>query len=279
MGGDLWQPAVIDPAQAGGWAVAHCHQRFLCDSNGVLFPREWLKARLPAALAEHGIGYFQGQSVFVLELAEPVDGLLPGGQWKGLRQFLLEGDISTYRMLGYAAQIGTWARQHRFCGSCGGPLQPLSGERAMLCPACDLHLYPRLSPSIIVLISRGEELLLARSPRFAAGLYSTLAGFVEPGESIEECVRREVREEVALEVDNLRYIASQNWPFPHSLMLGFHADYAGGEIVPQAEEIEDARWFRVDDLPQLPPHGAISRYLIELYLARRSGVAEPLLPG
>ncbi|MOA21232.1 NADH pyrophosphatase [compost metagenome] len=92
-------------------------------------------------------------------------------------------------------------------------------------------------------------------------------------------MRREVREEVAVEVGNLRYIASQNWPFPHSLMLGFHADYAGGEIVPQPEEIEDARWFRLDRLPPLPPHGAISRYLIELYLARRSGAAEPVLPG
>lgn len=279
--GNLWQPAVIDVGQAGGWALAHCRQQFLCDARGVLFPRTWLKTHLPQSLvlAEHGVGHFNGQPVYVLELAEQASDLLPGGFWKGLRQFMHEGDLATFRMLGYAAQVATWARQHRFCGSCGGALQPLSGERAMACPSCELQHYPRLSPSIIVLISRGDELLLARSPRFAPGVYSTLAGFVEPGESIEECVRREVREEVALEVGNLRYIASQNWPFPHSLMLGFHADYLAGEIVPQPEEIEDARWFAPGQLPPLPAHGSIARYLIELYLARRSGAAEPVLPG
>lgn len=274
-----WQAAVVDSAQAGGWALVHCGQRFLCNAEGALFPRDGLAGRLPTVLAEHGIGHFSGQPLFVLEVAEAVDGLAPGCFWKGLRQFMLEEDFATFRMLGYAAQVGTWARQHRFCGSCGGPLQPLPGERAMACPGCALHYYPRLSPSIIVLVSRGGEILLARSPRFAAGVYSTLAGFVEPGESIEECVQREVREEVALEVANLRYIASQSWPFPHSLMLGFHADYAGGEIVPQPEEIEDARWFCPRDLPQLPPRGSIARYLIELHLARCSGSADPLLPA
>lgn len=279
MSDGSWQPAVVDPAQPGGWALAHCRQQFLCDARGVLFRRDWLRARFPAVLAEHGVGRLDGEPVFVFEM---VDGGMPlpaGCAWKGLRQFMLEGDFATFRMLGYAAQIATWARQHRFCGSCGAPLRAVSGERAMACPTCELQQYPRLSPSMIVLIGRGDELLLARSPRFVSGVYSTLAGFVEPGESIEACVRREVREEVAVEIDNLRYIASQSWPFPHSLMLGFHADYAGGEIVPQPEEIEDARWFHVDALPPLPAHGSIARYLIELYLARRSGVAEPVLPG
>ena len=273
-----WQPELVDSGQAGGWALVHCRQRFLCGADGVLFPRDWLKSRLPAPLAEQGIGRLAAQPLFVLELAEADEQLLPGALWKGLRQFLLEGDFATFRMLGYAAQIATWARQHRFCGACGQPLELLAGERAMACPSCALHHYPRLSPSIIVLVSRGAEILLARSPRFAPGVYSTLAGFVEPGESIEACVRREVREEVALEIANLRYIASQSWPFPHSLMLGFHAEYAAGEIVAQPEEIEDARWFRLDELPQLPPRGAISRYLIDLHLARCSGAAEPSLP-
>ncbi len=274
-----WQPAVVDPAQPGGWALVHCRQRFLCDSRRVLFPRAWLKSRLPTPLAEQGVGWLRGEPVFVLELAEAADDLLPAAVWKGLRQFMLEGDLASFRILGYAAQIATWAREHRFCGSCAAPLLALSSERAMLCPSCRSHHYPRLSPSIIVLISRGDELLLARSPRFAPGVYSTLAGFVEPGESIEDCVRREVREEVALEIGNLRYVTSQNWPFPHSLMLGFHADYQGGAIVPQPEEIEDARWFPAGALPALPPQGAISRYLIELHLARRCGAAEPPPPA
>ena len=149
----------------------------------------------------------------------------------------------------------------------------------MRCDACESQHYPRLSPSMIVLVTRGDEILLARSPRFVAGVYSTLAGFVEPGESVEHCVAREVREEVGLEVRNLQYLGSQGWPFPHSLMLGFHAEYAGGEIVMQADEIEDARWFRVDDLPPLPAPRSIARYLIDLYVARRLGLPEPMLPA
>ena len=132
---------------------------------------------------------------------------------------------------------------------------------------------------MLVLDTRGDELLLARSGRFAPGVYSTLAGYVEPGESVEECVVREVREEVGVEIHAPRYVASQGWPFPHSLMLGFHAEYAGGVIVPQPEEIEDARWFSIHQLPPLPAAQSIARYLIELYVAQRLGRPEPVLPG
>lgn len=273
-----WQVAVIDESQTGGWFVLHCRQQFFCSAHGPLWRRDGRERQLEGVLSEQGIGYWQGEPVFVLELSEALAAPLPGGYWKGLRQFLVEGDRPAFRLLGYAAQIATWARQHRFCGGCGVALQPLAGQRAMACPACHVHFYPRLSPSIIVLVTRGDHLLLARSPRFANGMYSTLAGFVEPGESIEACVHREVAEEVAVRVENLRYVTSQSWPFPHSLMLGFHADYAGGEIVPQPEEIVDARWFALDQLPLLPPPGSISRYLIDLYLAHRQGHAEPPLP-
>ena len=148
----------------------------------------------------------------------------------------------------------------------------------MYCQPCDLRSYPRISPSMIVLVTRGDEILLARSPRFVTGVYSTLAGFAEPGESAEDCLVREVREEVAVEVRNIQYVGSQCWPFPHSMMLGFHAEYAGGEIVMQPDEIEDARWFNVHDLPPLPAGRSIARYLIDLYVARRSGLPEPVLP-
>ncbi|PAU57726.1 NADH pyrophosphatase [Pseudomonas sp. PIC25] len=277
MSDSRWQPGLIDGAPAGGWALAHCRQQFLCDSNGLLFPREWLKRQDLPVLCEHGIGHFDGDPIHVLEVEQPIH--LPDCNWQGLRQFMLQADADTFRMLGYATQIGTWARQHRFCGSCGTPMLQVAGERAMHCPQCEVHHYPRLSPSMIVLVTRGDEILLARSPRFVPGVYSTLAGFVEPGESVEECVAREVLEEVGVEVRNLQYIGSQAWPFPHSLMLGFHAEYAGGDIVPQPGEIEDARWFGLDDLPPLPASRSIARYLIELYLARRSGRPEPVLPG
>jgi len=272
-----WQPSILDSSQAGGWALAHCRQDFLADSNGVLFPRDWLKRQELPILAEHGLGHFDGDAIYLLELQQPVE--VPGCAWQGLRQFMLQGDADTFKLLGYAAQIGTWAYQHRFCGTCGGRMQHFAGERAMHCPSCELQHYPRLSPSMIVLVTRGDEILLARSPRFVSGVYSTLAGFVEAGESVEECVVREVREEVGLEVQNLQYIGSQGWPFPHSLMLGFHAEYAGGEIVPEPGEIEDARWFALDNLPPLPASRSIARYLIDLYVARRLGHPEPVLPS
>lgn len=270
-----WRSVFLDPLAPGGWALVHCQQHFLADANGVLFPRQWLKSQDLPIISEQGVGYFNNDPIYLLEVTRSAS--LAGCSWQGLRQFMLEGDSDTFQMLAFAAQIGTWYSQHRFCGSCGVPTQQVPGERAMRCSACESQHYPRLSPSMIVLVSRGDEVLLARSPRFVSGIYSTLAGFVEPGESVEHCVAREVREEVGVEVRNLQYIGSQGWPFPHSLMLGFHAEYAGGEIVMQPDEIEDARWFRVDDLPPLPASRSIARHLIDLYVARRLGLPEPNL--
>lgn len=262
-----WQPELLDREQAGGLVLAHHRQHFLGDANGLLFPREWLKKQELPVIAEHGLGHFRGEPVYLLELQGKAE--LPGCQWQSLRQVMLEGDAELFQMLGFAAQIGTWASDNRFCGSCATAMLQVPGERAMQCPACSLRHYPRLSPSMIVLVTRGDDVLLARSPRFVNGVYSTLAGFVEAGESVEQCVAREVREEVGVEVCNIRYQGSQNWPFPHSLMLGFHADYAGGEIVMQEEEIEDARWFSVHALPPLPASRSIARYLIDSYVASR----------
>ncbi len=272
-----WTTAVLDTGLPGGWAVARCAQGFAFDANGVLFPREWLKKQGLDVLAEHGIGHFDGEPVYLLELHGPAD--IEGVQWQGLRQFMMQGDFAIYQLLAYAAQIGTWAREHRFCGSCGQPMNQIHWERAMYCQPCDLRSYPRISPSMIVLITRGDDILLARSPRFVTGVYSTLAGFAEPGESAEDCVRREVMEEVQVTVRNIRYMGSQCWPFPHSMMLGFHAEYESGDIVPQADEIEDAQWFNVHDLPPLPASRSIARYLIDHYVAERLGLPTPVLPG
>ena len=272
-----WTTAVLDTELLGGWAVARGPEGFLIDGNGPLFPREWLKRQELPVLAEHGIGHLDGEPVYLLELDRAAQ--VEGCQWQGLRAFMLEGDHTLYRVLAYAAQIGTWAREHRYCGSCARLMVQVPTERAMHCAVCEMRSYPRISPSMIVLITRGDEVLLARSPRFVPGVYSTLAGFAEPGESAEECLIREVREEVQLEVRNIQYMGSQCWPFPHSMMLGFHAEYAGGDIVPQADEIEDAQWFNVHRLPPLPASRSIARYLIDLYVARRLGHAEPVLPG
>ncbi len=137
----------------------------------------------------------------------------------------------------------------------------------MRCPACGLVAYPRLAPAMITLVTRGDEALLARGVQFRAPMYSCLAGFVEPGESLEQAVVREVREEVGVEVGNVSYQASQPWPFPHSLMIGFRAEWTGGDIVIDPTEIVDAQWFRRDELPPIPPRISIARRLIDDWVA------------
>lgn len=190
-----------------------------------------------------------------------------GWEFRGLRGLFGALDDTRFALAGRALQLIDWDRTHVYCGACGTPTVPRESERSRECPSCGLTAYPRLAPAVMCLIRRpgprGWELLLARSPRFPAGMYSALAGFVEPGESLEACVAREVREEVGVEVTNLRYFASQPWPFPHSLMIAFFADWASGEIHPEPGEIEDAKWFQIADLPQLPAKISIARRLID----------------
>jgi NAD+ diphosphatase len=173
-----------------------------------------------------------------------------------------------------AARIIDFERNTCFCGRCGTRVEQSRSERARCCPACHLTVYPRISPAIIVLIRKGDRILLARSPRFPPDLHSVLAGFVEAGENLEDAVSREVREEVGIEVTNIRYFGSEPWPFPNSLMLGFTADYAGGVIVVDNNEILSAGWFDRDHLPRLPAPMSISRALIDRWIGQGNG-AEP----
>jgi NAD+ diphosphatase len=168
-----------------------------------------------------------------------------------------------------AFHVAQWRRESAFCGSCGSPNKDAEAEElARQCPACGRLEFPRISPAVITIIinDRGEA-LLAHNKKFANRVYSLIAGFNEAGESLEATVAREIREEVGLEVKDIRYIRSQPWPFPNSLMLGFAARHAGGEIKPDGIEIEDARWFTRDDLPELPGHGSVARSLIGQWLA------------
>jgi len=162
-----------------------------------------------------------------------------------------------------AVQIIDFDRTTQFCGRCGAHTSQLSTERAKVCPACNRITYPRLSPAIIVLVKDGGKILLARSPRFPPGMHSIIAGFVEPGECLEHAVHREVAEETGVSIRNIRYFGSEPWPFPDSLMIGFSADYAGGDIAVDDHEIESAGWFDRDHLPLLPSTMSISRALIE----------------
>jgi NAD+ diphosphatase len=194
---------------------------------------------------------------------------LEGHAFRGLRGLFGRLDEATLAVAGRAFQIADWARTHRFCGACAQPMARADGERAMKC-ACGHVAYPRISPAMMVLVRRGPAILLARNVAVpAGGRMSALAGFLEPGESIEDAVHREVREEVGIEVDGLRYFASQSWPYPHSLMIAFTAEYAGGELRPQPDEIAEARWFGPGDpLPELSPPQSISRALIDAHLPR-----------
>jgi len=190
-----------------------------------------------------------------------------GMLWQGLRTLYGRLDDSLFALAGRALQFVDWDRTHQFCGRCGTPTQHREHERARECPACSLIAYPRIAPAVMCLVRREREILLARSPRFPPRMYSALAGFVEPGESLEQCLAREVLEETGVRIANPRYFASQPWPFPHSLMIAFVADYAGGEIMPAPDEIEDAQWFALDALPKLPNRISIARRLIDGVLA------------
>lgn len=212
------------------------------------------------------LGTIDNHPCYCAEL--PKDTVPPEGMiFRGLRELygILEEDF--FALSGRAFQIMEWDRTHQYCGHCATGTTQLAGDRAKRCPNCGLVNYPRLCPAIIVLISRGDELLLARANRFPQALYSVLAGFVEPGESLEETVIREVKEEVGILVKNIRYFGSQSWPFPNSLMIGFTADYADGEIVIEEKEIADAAWFKKDNLPQIPPKLSIARKLIDAFVS------------
>lgn len=167
-----------------------------------------------------------------------------------------------------AAQVTEWDSNHRYCGRCASLTVKLRTELGRQCPECGLIAFPRISPATITLIERGDQVLLAHGAHHTTGMYALIAGFVEAGETLEECVSREIREEIGIEVDEIRYFASQSWPFPHSIMLGFNARYRSGEITVNPDEITDARWFSVDELPMIPMRMSIARRLIDDYAAR-----------
>jgi NAD+ diphosphatase len=208
------------------------------------------------------LGRLGGVDCWTAEL--PANAAAPAGlSWEGLRPLFSVLDDDHFALAGRALQLLQWDRDHQFCGRCGTPTVPKREERVRVCPACKLSAYPRVAPAVMALVHRGNQLLLARSPHFPAGMYSALAGFVEPGESLEQCLAREVAEEVGVQIRNSRYFASQSWPFPHSLMIAFICEWSSGEIRPQAGEIEEANWFELLQLPKLPSKISIARRLID----------------
>lgn len=227
------------------------------------------------AVRHQYLGYIDGEKpvhCYSAEISE--ESQLPAGlKSYGLRSLYGLLDEEFFWLAARAVQIVDWDRTTQFCGRCGATTETIPHDRAKKCPQCGLSQYPRLAPAIIVLVQRltreDNFLLLARNQRFPPGLYSVVAGFVEPGETLEMCVRREIKEEVGIEVKNIRYFGSQPWPFPHSLMIAFTAEHAGGRIEVDQEEITEARWFTADNLPQVPPPLSISRQLIDWFVAQQ----------
>jgi NAD+ diphosphatase len=216
------------------------------------------------------IGEWQGAPVWLVRQAMDNDMF-------SARQ-LLDQDKGLFQLVGRGVQLAEFYRSHKFCGYCGHEMQVSKTEWAALCSHCRERYYPQIAPCIIVAIRKGEEILLAQHVRHRNGIHTVLAGFVEVGETLEETVAREVMEESNVRVKNVRYVSSQPWPFPNSLMMAFMAEYDGGDIKHDPKELLSAGWYRFDALPQLPPVGTIARRLIEdtvvLCRAERDGDAE-----
>jgi len=271
---------VAPPADAnGGHWFAFCGDRLLVEigppstraTDDLRVPSrpQWVKLPLGASagvdadpLRRLYLGRLGQTHCFAAEFPEGTPAP-QGSSWENLRTLFSVLDDALFGIAGRALQIVDWDRTHQFCGRCGTPTEHKHDERVRLCPSCRLSAYPRVAPAIMALIRRGREVLLGRGPHFPRGMYSALAGFAGPGESLEQCLVREVAEEVNVSVGNIRYFASQPWPFPHSLMIAFVCDWTGGEIRPDPSEIEDAAWFDVFQLPKLPSKISIARALID----------------
>jgi NAD+ diphosphatase len=224
----------------------------------------------PVGVSEaHVLGYDERGPVWTA-IVGPDHEPHPDAHFADLRKAFAVLPEAEWVLAGRASQILTWYADHQFCSRCGQPTEHAETERALSCPGCRMMAFPRLTPAVIMLVERDDgRALLAWGRQFPGRFFSALAGFVEPGESLEHCVAREVREESGIEVGNVRYFGSQPWPFPHSLMVGFNADYAGGELKIQESEIVEADWFRHDELPPVPKgRMSIAGWLIEDWIAR-----------
>jgi NAD+ diphosphatase len=224
-------------------------------------------SQLGVVIRRQYLGLWEQVHCYAVEL-EPVAGLPSHLRWTGLRQIYgLLPDVF-FSLAGEAIQIMDWDRTHQFCGRCGTPTEHVGNEFSRKCPACGLTAYPRISPAVIMLIEHEDKVLLSRSPHFPRGMYSVQAGFVEPGENLEQAVEREILEEVGIHIKEIAYFGSQPWPFPNSLMIGFTAKYAGGELAIDHTEIEEAAWYRADELPDIPPPLSIARRLIDRFVEK-----------
>ncbi|MDX1677037.1 NAD(+) diphosphatase [Arsukibacterium sp.] len=244
--------------EPGFWFVVNKGRLYLTDEGRV--PQGTLADLAKIAEPEHicWLGQYQQQSCYLLI---DHDRIADESCWHSARSLLTQDEL-LFQLGARALQVALFLQTHRFCGQCGSAMHLVNWELATLCGKCGHRCYPRIAPCVLVGISRPGQILLARSSRHKAGFYSILAGFVESAETLEQAAAREVKEEVGVDITNLRYVGSQPWPFPHSLMAGFTADYLQGDIICQPHEIEEAAWFDLNDLPQVPPVETLSGRII-----------------
>lgn len=252
------------------------HRRFaIFQGDRILLKGGRLPDEAPTGVVRPPLGALEtappdsNQALTVLEW--PESEVLPTGyEAHPLRvAFSILGDDLGH--VGRAAHLLRWRRTDRFCGQCGSANALSPDGRSSHCPSCDQLRFPQLAPAMIVLIHDGDRVLLGRGAHYPPGMYSTLAGFVEVGESLEECVQREVLEEAGVQVTDITYQGSQHWPFPHSLMVGFHARWVSGEARCADDELEDVAWFSVGEMPRIPPRESIAHHLITSWIASRVG--------
>lgn len=258
-------PSDQEPAEQGFWAIMQGNSVLLVqDGDTILLPQGELPAWLQAKSPPLCIGTWHGKPLRACTVSTDLP-LQPPFAAEAFNAGEQRLDVPTLTLAGLARQILHWERQSRYCPRCGALTEDISRTWGRRCTSCRSEHFPHIHPCAIVLVKRGNELLLTRKAEWPAGRYSLVAGFLDFGESLEECAIREVREETGIEIKNVRYVGSQNWPFPAQLMAGFVADYAGGELMVDPHELEDARWFPADALPSLPPARSIARFIIDTF--------------
>ena len=266
----FFSPENIDNSQESNLTVILKDQEFLTSkiSEFLIFEEEDLKWSEMNLVNKQFLGFLNNKPCYLSELTSESK-IDDGTMLTPLRNLLGRIPDSLFTVCSRSIQLSEWYKNNQFCGTCGSKMQRHNSERAMFCTCNNLLIYPKISPCIIVLVTKGEELLLAHNKNFPGTFYSTLAGFIEAGESAESAIHREIYEEVKIKVKNIQYYGSQSWPFPSQLMLGYHAEYLEGDITPDGEEIDSADWFNYKKLPQVPTGNiSISGQLIESYIEK-----------
>ena len=264
-GFELRHPTDPEPATPGFWAIIQGNSVVLIQTGDRFsLPEGELPEGMTPQSAPLCIGLWQGRPLRAVTISTKLV-LEPPFVAEPFNATEERLDFVTMTLAGLAKQILHWERQSCHCSRCGAETTRIPGSWGKRCTGCASEHFPHIHPCAIVLVKRGDQVLLTRKAEWPPGRYSLVAGFLDFGESLEECAIREVREETGIEIANVRYVGSQNWPFPAQLMAGFVADYAGSEITVDRAELEDARWFAVNALPLLPPRRSIARHIIDTF--------------